>query len=188
MSQLKIANMHTARELMIQFEPSDEALPLLDERLSALDLVNRLVENSCYADAVKCVALLLPNREAVWWACLAVKDSWLKPSRGEQLAIESAERWAIKPSEQSRQQAQQAAEKIGNSKAAAWPAMAVGWSGGSMAEPGQENIAPPSTLYAHAAACAVMLSSATDPSEIDNRCQQFIRQGLDMADGGKGNK
>jgi hypothetical protein len=186
MQQLQIAKTNAAIDLIGQFDPSDEARVLLDKNLSALELINRLAQHACYPEAIKCVALVLPAREAVWWACLAVKQALEKPSDDEQKAIAAAEAWAISPSEQTLQAARDAAELIGNSNTAAWPALAVGWSGDMVMDEGQDPIAAPPTLSAHAAACAVTLAAAVDPELSDSRSLHFIKQGLDLANGGKG--
>ncbi|MFT5577287.1 MAG: hypothetical protein ACI9WS_000036 [Paraglaciecola psychrophila] len=185
--QLQIAKTNAASDLIGQFDPSDEARPLLDKNLSALELINRLVQHACYPEAIKCVALVLPVREAVWWSCLAVKQAMETPSDDEQKAIAAAEAWAISPSEKTLLAARAAAELIGNSNTAAWPALAVGWSGNMVVEEGQDPIAAPPTLSAHATACAVTLAAAADPELSDSRSLHFIKQGLDLANGGKGN-
>jgi hypothetical protein len=186
MPELKRANFHTATDLVACFEPSDEARPLYLEGLPALELVERYLENGCYADAVKCVALLLPNREAVWWACQAYRHGYADTSKEGLAVVESAEQWALQPTEENRLLAESAAQRLGTSDPAAWPAMAAGWSGGSLAPEGEDPVPPPNTLYAHAAAAAVMMAAAADPEKFTTNCERYVRQGIDMACGGTG--
>ena len=130
----------------------------------------------------------LPKREAVWWACLAAKRGLGdKATPDLQAALQAAEQWAISPSEDNRRLAKGWSEKTGQKSAASWAATAALWTGGSMAKPGEPEIPVPPFLYAHAVAGAVCLAAfEVDPEQPINQFKRFIRQGLDLAAGGRG--
>lgn len=184
--QIKVANFRTVEELTANFQPSDDARPLIDTNLDVLSFIGKLIKYECYADAIKCVALMLPCREAVWWSCQAVKHAAAELSRDEENALSAAEAWAFRPTEENRLLAKLMADKISNSLACAWPALAASWSAGSMSDDQESPVPPPKTLYAHAAACGVLISAVTPPDLLEEQSRRFIKQGVDIIIGGTG--
>ena len=63
------------REVCRAFELSEPGQRLLDDRITPLQFVSRLIEIECFADAVSFLAHALPKREAVWWGCLCARDA-----------------------------------------------------------------------------------------------------------------
>lgn len=170
------------------FELEEEAQPLAAEGGSAAELFDRLVAQGCHADAARLLAFNLPRREAVWWACLCVRDALgPEPAPGDGAAVAAAERWAAEPTEENRRAAMAKAEALEFGSAAAWAAVAAFWSAGSMAPADVPPVVPGPDLAGKAVAGAVMLAAADDdPAVIEARYKQFLARGADIARGGKG--
>lgn len=189
MSELAKMPARQASDILARFELSEDAAGCAEKaQLSPLEFIKHLVQQHFYFDAVKFLAHGLPKREAIWWACLAVKKSLPKEAPAPQLAaLNAAEQWAIAPAEDKRQLARAWSEKTAQKSAASWAATAAFWSGGSLAKPGEPEMQPPPYLYAHAVAGAVSMAAFAlnqdDPAEA---FKLFIRQGLDLASGGRG--
>jgi hypothetical protein len=179
----------TAGELLAHFELSEDAQPLLvDVQQSIPVFIAKLVEKQLYQDAIKLLAHGLPKREAVWWACLSSKQSLGdSPSPDSMAAITAAEQWAITPTEENRQGARVWSAKTAQKTAASWAATAAFWAEGSMAKTGEPEIPAPPFLYAHAVAGSVSLAAfQPDPDAAEEKLKRFIRQGMDIAAGGRG--
>lgn len=74
--------------------------------------IEALAEGDNARDAVYALALMLPHRQAVWWACLATRllpDS--DESSDDRVAIEAAERWVQSGSPEDAEQAGVVAER-----------------------------------------------------------------------------
>lgn len=177
-----------AGELMAHFELEDEAVEVLHPELNPQGGVMALVQSECYIDAIKLLAHCLPKREAVWWACLATRQTQT-PETDElnAAALIAAESWAKKPTEENRLRCKGLAEKTRYETPASWAATAASWSTGSMSEPGEPEVNPPEYLYAHAVAGSVSLAGGLvnqdDPAE---GMLQFINMGINLAEGGNG--
>lgn len=179
----------TAAELCALFRLSEEAEPLLTETAKPAEFLAALLEKELYPDAVNVLAHGLPKREAAWWACLAARDSLPEnPKPKELAALEAAEGWVYKPSDDRRRDAlakAEAADLAGSPSALA--AAAAGWSGGSLAPPGADEVPPGDIMTPSAVFSAVMMVALQgDPAQKPARFETLIGQGLDIANGGTG--
>lgn len=189
MSELAKIPARQASEILSRFELTDDAAEFAENaQLPPLEFIKQLVQKNLFLDAVKFLAHALPKREAIWWACLAVKKTLPESAPAPQLAaLNAAEQWAIAPSEDKRLLARAWSEKTGQKSAASWAATAAFWSGGTLSKPGEPDMMPPPYLYAHAVSGAI--SMAAFELNKDNAAEPFklfIRQGLDLAAGGRG--
>jgi len=176
----------TAQEICGRYALAESAKPYLAEGMAPLDFLAALTAAADYADAVQFLARALPKREAVWWACLCSRET--PAGEGEAAcaaAIEAAESWVRRPSEEHRRKAQQASEPAG-AHPARWAATGAFWSGGSIAPPDAPEVKPPEDLTARAVAGAVMMAAAAEPKQIDLRYRRFLDYGTDIAKGGNG--
>ncbi len=109
-------------------------------------------------DAVRALTLMLPHRQTVWWACLAMR---LLPDLAKRLtdlaAVEAAEAWVQSVSGGDAERAGAASEAANLDMAPGWAAMAAFWAGPSLAPRGQQPVAPPPHLPGVAARAALML-------------------------------
>ncbi|AUM13149.1 DUF6931 family protein [Ketobacter alkanivorans] len=189
MSELVKITAKQASEILKHFELSEEAVEFADKgNLSPSEFIQQLIKADLYFDAVKFLAHGLPKREAIWWACLAVKKSMPADApAAQQAALNAAEQWAMQPNEEKRQLAKAWSEKTQQKSAASWAATSAFWSGGSMAKPGEPDMPAPPFLYAHAVSGAISMAAfAPDPDNAADQFKLYIRQGLDLAAGGRG--
>jgi hypothetical protein len=85
--------------------------------------------------------------------------------------LKLAEKWTEDPTEEKRVQAMEAGMREIARGAAAWAALAAGWSGGSMVGEPNAPVAPPPYLTAQAARAAILTGLAM--LETDKRQQQL---------------
>lgn len=178
----------TAAELLENIDVSDEASTHLVMDTAPEVSINRLADAGLYADAIKLLALGLPKREAVWWACLCAREVQ-GPDTDENnvKALLAAESWVKNPTEERRKICKLLSEATNYQTPASWAATAATWSHGSLAADGEPVIEPPEHLYAHAVAGCVSLAAVlcdpVDPGKPFSRC---LARGLDLARGGNG--
>lgn len=179
----------TAAELTSHYEAIDEeAFNLLQPDSTPNEFINQLIENKYFADSIIFLSHALPKREAIWWACLCAKGVTNKDTKADDLAsLTMAEKWVYEPDEKKRRMCGTLAEKGQYKTAQNWAAAAVFWSGGSITKEDEPSIEPSPYLYAHAVSGAILNAvGVSDTDEIDNKFQQFINHGLNIADGGNG--
>jgi hypothetical protein len=177
----------TAQEICSQYKMSPEAQPLLKDAMPPLDFIAALTASKLHRDAVQFLARALPKREAVWWSCLCTRDTIPDPGPKQlTAAIQAAEAWVYRPTEENRRKAQQTAEAIEDPHAARWSAMGAFWSGGSVAPPDAPEVKPAEDLTAKAVAGAILMAATEEPMETDDRFKRFLDYGADIANGGTG--
>ena len=165
-----------------------DSQPLLKPGETLSGFIQELLKAFAFKDVIGVIAQALPPREAVYWACLCVRDVLdEKANPDDVLAIKAAEQWMINPNENDRYLNLQMAEKLEHATAAAWVANSVFWSGGSITPKGQAKVEPPEGIFGKSICGAVMLASATeDEKKTQNLQQRFIKRGVNIAQGGKG--
>lgn len=178
----------TAAELLQFLDISEEAEHLLVPDTAPEVSINRLADAGFYPDAIKLLALGLPKRESVWWACLCAKDSHnAQTDELNRSALAATEGWVRSPNEERRQQCKLMGEQTRHKTAASWAATAAAWSHGSLSAPGDPAIETPAHLYAHAVAGSVTLAAVhSDPVSPEKLLAKFLKRGLDLARGGNG--
>lgn len=175
-----------ATEVSARYKASDQARALLLSELAPKEYVATLVGGGLGADALMFLAHALPKREAAWWACLCAREAdAVEGQRPEILAaLEAAEQWVRKPSEETRRAAGSAAEKAGTDHASSWAAMAAFMSGGSMAPPNVEPVPPPEGQTSIAAfATAILAATARDADKPLERFAAMLALGEEVATG-----
>ena len=165
-----------------------DSLPLVKPGETLSGVIQGLLQVHAFKDVIGVIAQSLPAREAVYWASLCVKDVLGdKPDTDDSNAIRAAEQWMIKPNEDDRYLSLQMAEKLEYATAASWVANAVFWSGGSITPRGDAKVEAPDGIFGKAITGAVMLASVDeDPKKVQNLQQRFIKRGINIAQGGKG--
>lgn len=178
----------TAKDIYQHYNIDEECVALDTEGLSPEKFIDVLIENERYEHAVAFLAHALPRRESVWWACISARSIMTEGGDATlEAALKAAERWVFEPTEKHRREAEMLAEKTKYKHPASWAAVAAFWSGDSVTDEGEPPVPPPAYLYAHAVSGAVTLSAVgTDPDGAPDRFKLFIRQGLDIANGGNG--
>lgn len=177
-----------AAEIARDCEPGDDARALLATHPDGPGFLAALTTRGLWIDAVRFLAFALPNREGVWWACIAARATLPADSPpGWEPCIAAAETWVYRPDEITRRAAFPPAEAVGFQSPAGYAALAAFWSGGSLAPPDMPEV-PPSPLLCPTAVAAAVLAAAVlrDPAGAEARYRAAMAAGLDIAAGGNG--
>jgi hypothetical protein len=172
------------REVCAHADLGADAQALLEDGLGPEAFLRRLIERECLADAVKYLAHALPKREAVWWALLTVRGHLGEQAPPGPVGIlAAAERWVRQPTDENRLAAMKVAEAdMGN--AASMVGIAAFMSGGSIAPPGFEAVAPPAHVTGTMVASAIILSAVNpDPLEAPAKYRTYLAKGIEIARG-----
>jgi hypothetical protein len=189
-SNLVKISVPTAAVICQQLPAMDEATRgLLTDNPTPQQFLQQLAQAKNYRLLIQFLAQALPKREAVWWACIcchAIISSDTKEP--VQFALQAAKDWVREPNEAQRRLAETAVQHAGYDHPACWAALAAFWSHGSLTPVDQPMVAPPDKLCGQAVAGAISLAAVlNEPQQADARYQQFIRQGINIAQGGDGN-
>jgi hypothetical protein len=140
------------QELQQQADLSPAGLKAVANAAGPRELIEALAEPDEARDAVAALALMLPRRQAVWWACLMAR---LLPdaaqTRQDAAAVDAAEAWVQTQSAEDSERAYELAEQCAQDSPARWAATAAYFSGASLAPRGQEPVPPPAHLAGVAA-------------------------------------
>jgi hypothetical protein len=178
----------TATEACKSAAIGDEARALLTPQVNVAEFLTLLTDHELFADAVTLMAHALPKREAVWWACLAARTLTDEQTLPEVVAaLEAAEAWVFKPSDEARRATMERARKTQFDHPAVWAAVGAFWSGGSMVAPELPEVPPAEHLTGLAVSGAVRLSAVSrEPERAPEKYRALLAQALDIANGGNG--
>lgn len=151
-------------------------------------VLSALVASGKTAEAARLLAYALPQREAVWWACMCARHT--APAtlpEATQAARSLTENWVRHPNDTTGHQAMDAARQAGLQSPEAWAALAAFWSGVSLTPPGAPPVPPAAHLAGTAIASAVALAAIRGNAEKrDTRLTSFLHSAQDIATGGAG--
>ncbi len=178
-----------AEHLRLLLEPSEEAQSLITPGMTSAAFIAALDKAGETTDAIRYLAVGLPRREAIWWACTARRR--LLPvvlPDPEAAAWQATEAWVYEPSEANRRAAYPLSEALKFQTAGAYAALGVFWSGGSLAPPESNLIIPPGdALTGSMVAASVILCCVPGPAKsIGERHKAALSMGADIANGGSG--
>jgi hypothetical protein len=144
-----------------------------------------LVERRLFEDAIRFLAHALPNREAVWWAVLCIREvTGPAPPEPVVAALRAAEAWVQDPADEVRRAARGAAKAAGPSSPAAMAATAAFQSGGSLGPPDGPEILPSEFATPRGVANAITIASLQAPAEkAPERFLSFVVRGVEVATG-----
>jgi len=134
----------TAKEIGDTANLGENASALLTGEMPPSAGLDVLEEHGLYEDAVRFLAHKLPVRGGIEWGVQCVREMQppeRKNDRDEPLA--AAEMWLKAPGDPARYAARQAADGSRDKSASTLIAMAVFFSGGSVAPPGNPEVPPP---------------------------------------------
>jgi hypothetical protein len=161
-----------------------EQSPLRRPGMVAQDFLAALVEQGLLEDAVTFMACALPKREAVWWGYLCARESGHgeAPSNADAAALAAALAWVTEPTDVNRRAAKDAADATEYSTPAGLVAFAAFLSGGSLAPPDVQAVAPEEHLTAQVIRSAVMVAAVIhEPQEAEAHYRAFLKFALDVA-------
>jgi hypothetical protein len=175
-------------ELLAHLEAADPVKAALATCAGTPEALELLVGRGLLSEAVKLLALAMPRREAVWWVCMCARSTApAAMTAPDAAALEAAELWVRRPTEEHRRAAFECAEKAKFATPEAWACAAAFWSGGSISLPGLPPVEPPAHLPALAISGAVVLASVREkPALQPERLARFIASAREIAAGGTG--
>lgn len=146
-----------------------------------------LVEAGNTRDAVYALAMMLPHRQSVWWACLAARlIPDLDRRRQDLAAVAGAERWVQGGNGGDAERAGELAEACDGDFAPAWVASAAYWAGPSIAPRGQHPV-PPAPHLPGVATRIALLTLPREPAFAGRIAfADFLPIGLELMAGGNG--
>lgn len=175
----------TAAEICSRLELSEQAASLPRDGIAPAAFLERLIGARLFLDAIRFLAYALPKREAIWWAARCARLAAAAPLPPEQQStLEMVERWCAQPNEDLRRAAMAASEKAQLKTPAGCAALAVFFSGGSLAPPNVPAVPPADDLTARTVAGAVLMAAVVnEPEKAEQKYQRFLEQGIAVASG-----
>ena len=146
-------------------------------------VLRHLERESAWVDVVRLLAVALPPREAVWWACLAGRD--LVGKAEPTPCLKAAEAWVMRPGEESRVQLQTAIDAADMDDDTALLATAALYAPGTLGPGDMDKLPAPPAAVPSCVFAMNMKSMAAAPDPLA-RQQWLIDRALDIARGGNG--
>ncbi|MGI3171011.1 DUF6931 family protein [Pseudooceanicola sp. C21-150M6] len=137
-------------------------------------------------DFLHLLAMALPTREAVWWACLAAGDLMQDPDLSATPSMIAAKGWVFNPDDQHRAAAQTAFEGADPNDNTRFCAMAAFYGDGTLGMGDLSREAAPPAAVSSAVLAQVMLTLGQSPHGLDSDLDLAIRRVIDIARGGNG--
>lgn len=177
----------TASDVTRLVDLSADAKAFLLPELSPQGYLDLMVQAELVGDAIRFLAFALPVREAIWWACVVTNASLPSRTDIEAACLQKAAAWVYAPNDQRRRACLAAAEAAGLEGAAAYAALAVFWSGGSLAPEGMADAPAHPSLGAIGAGASILLAlTSGEPLALRDRFWVAMQRGVDIANGGNG--
>jgi hypothetical protein len=174
-------------EICQRVELSADARALLLPSLSPQGFLSLLVDAELVGDAVRFLAFALPVREAIWLACVVAHNAITEPTALETLCLERTAAWVYEPTDERRRACFTVAEEAKFEGAAAYAALAVFWSGGSLAPEDMPDVPADPQLGPTGAGASVLLAiTSGDPKTLNVRFETVVARAVDIANGGNG--
>lgn len=143
-----------------------------------------LADKQALFDMLHLMAVVLPGREAVWWACLAARD--LVPDGQNTPSLAAAEAWVFKPDTANRAAAQRAMEAADIDDETVYCALAAVYADGRMGTGDlADQPAPPAAVSAAVLTMNLKALDHLGRGTLDHGWTLLARA-LDIARGGNG--
>ncbi|MEE4217157.1 MAG: hypothetical protein V2I48_06075 [Xanthomonadales bacterium] len=152
------------------------------------ELIFKLCDDGFWQDAITVASCTLPPREAVWWACVcARKMASIAENPAEMLALESAETWVYKPSEDHRKKAFEFAQASDPCRAGGLCAFAATFNDCKIPLVDGSEVELDKGVFSGMVSGAVMMAASdAGPEQVFKRFKRFIESAGDIANGGGG--
>jgi hypothetical protein len=154
-----------------------EAMPLVRDDQNPQQCAEAMADKGMFSDAIKLIAYGREPVPAIKWGRDCVKQlPPREPLKTPDQALASVEAWLEAPDEDKRRAAQAAAEESGNSKPSDLLALAVFFSGGSIADPDAPPADPPPFIANKlVAGCVQLAAVGFTPEQNAERFRTAIR-------------
>jgi hypothetical protein len=147
------------------------------------ELIEKLARQEKFQDALRLRAHLLTKRQAVWWACLCVRDELDESLPAPQMSpLRAAAEWVGQPDEEHRRAAEKEAAAVKFSGIGATIALSAFWSEGSISPQGNPEVPADERLSSQGVAAALVTAAYHgDPTKATERFHAFLTKGQDIA-------
>lgn len=170
---------------VVQVAPVEEdTKKLAKPDQSTLQLVELLVSQEKFLDAVRSLAFAMGKLTVIEWAHRCVTMACGEGiSKVDAKALDLVQRWLGDRTEGLRREIYATALEAEHATPASWVGMAAFWSEGSMGPPPPAPpLAPGPTQCAHAATGAILLAAVVkQPEKAPDKYREFLRVGIEMA-------
>jgi hypothetical protein len=171
-----------AAEVCHDVQLDKPARKLLRDEQTAEEFILTLIDAGYFNDATRVLARMLPQREAVWWACQSARQAPLPDAPpAVDVALSAAERWVTEMTEESRRAAGVAGQEAEIGTAAGCAAMAAATTGGSLASPETQPLPPPPQVPVQYVVGSILISALSpNPAQAPEKYRTFLSQGIDL--------
>lgn len=169
-----------------------EANILLQTRLespaSALpeQVLDELAEKQAWIDILFLLAVLLPPRERVWWACLAARDYIGPKSDKDPPSLARSEEWVFDPTKENREAARQTLDHAYVDDETVHCATCVLYADGTLGPGDLAEYPAPAGACATSAFAMNVVALGELSDKFEQHIQVLIDRALDIAKGGNG--
>lgn len=160
----------------------------IDSPASAMpeQVLQELEAKEAWIDIINLLAVLLPARERVWWACLAARDYIGPKSPADPLPLATSEAWVFEPNEENRNAARDSLDSAYVDDDTVHCANAVVFFDGTLG-PGDLAQHPAPAGVAEMSAFGMNVVALNKLSDkFETHTQLLIDRALDIARGGSG--
>jgi hypothetical protein len=147
-----------AQQVCEHCQLGEQARALLQPDASVPQFLQTLISAGHLLDAVKFLAQALPKPQAISWACQCLRQLQAVATPAHEQALAACDAWLKQPDDERRRAAFTAAEKAGLDTPAGCAALAVFFSGGSLAPPNVQAVPPADYLTGRTVGNAIVLA------------------------------
>ncbi len=146
-----------------------------------------LDEKGATVDMLHLLAILLPARERVWWACLAARDCVGPKSENDPPSLAAAEAWVFKPTDENREAARATLDHAEVNDDTVNCALSVLYSDGTLGAGDLSQHQAPAGASEVAAFAMNVIALRENSDKFEEHGQLLVDRALDIARGGNGN-
>lgn len=171
-----------AQDLFDAFPTAGDDIRARPDGEAPLEFVAVLGRSATPEEAITYAAYLLPRRRAVWWGHECARSLLHLLTEEDRQMLTLAEAWVREPEEEQRVRALMFAMAGKNKTPGVWIALAAGWSGGSMSDPGLPLVPPPVQLTPRAVNAGVLGALArVDNGHRASTLRTFVEAAIALA-------
>lgn len=175
-------------EIIDADELEAESLEMLKPDMRPEEFIGKLASAGNWSEAVMVMSRTLPKREAVWWACVCASNTEaLRKDKDEVLALKAAEKWAYEPTEDNRRDAFLQAQISEDPSVGTMACLAVAFTESELSLSADQSVDLDSSEFPAIVSGIVLIAASDKGSEqLDLTVEQFLKQGKNIACGGRG--
>lgn len=169
---------HTNTRLKTNIESPVSAPP--EVVLAELDSKGAMI------DLLRLLAIVLPPRERVWWACLAARDIVGEGPEGETPSLKTSEAWVFRPTEENKEAARATIDHAYIDDDTVHCAVSVLYADGTLGPGDLANYPAPAGAAESAAFAMNVVALGEHSDKYEEYGQMLIDRAVDIARGGNG--